>query len=86
VAVYGHIHTPFVRELRAITVANTGSVGLSYDGDVRASYLILDDTKVSIRRVEYDIEREAQALMGSGLPHAYWMCQTLRAGRYVPPM
>lgn len=86
VAVYGHIHRPFVRELRTITIANTGSVGLSYDGDVRASYLILDDAKVLIRRVEYDIEREAQALMRSGLPHADWMCQTLRAGRYVPPV
>ena len=86
VAVYGHVHRPFVRELRAITVANTGSVGLSYDGDVRASYLILDDTKISIRRVEYDIEREARAMMGSGLPHADWICQTLRAGRYVPPV
>jgi putative phosphoesterase len=86
VAVYGHIHRPFVRGLRAITAANTGSVGLSYDGDVRASYLILDDTKISIRRVEYDIECEAQALMRSGLPHADWICRTLRAGRYVPPV
>jgi len=59
VAVYGHIHRPYVRELGAITVANTGSVSLSYDGDARASYLILDDAKASIRRVEYDIEREA---------------------------
>jgi predicted phosphodiesterase len=85
VAVYGHIHRPFVRQLSAVTVANTGSVSLSYDGDVRASYLILDDTKASIRRVEYDVEREAQALMRSGLPHADWLCQSLRAGRYVPP-
>jgi len=85
VAVYGHIHRPFVRKLPTMTVANTGSVSLSYDGDVRASYLILDDTKASIRRVEYDVEREVQALMHSGLPHADWLCQSLRAGRYVPP-
>src|SRR6516165_12242029 len=85
VAVYGHIHRPFVRQLPAMTVANTGSVSLSYDGDVRASYLILDDTKASIRRVVYEVEREAQALMRSGLPHADWLCQSLRAGRYVPP-
>jgi putative phosphoesterase len=85
VAVYGHIHRPFVRQLPAMTVANTGSVSLSYDGDVRASYLILDDTKASIRRVVYEVEREAQALMRSGLPHADWLCRSLRAGRYVPP-
>lgn len=85
VAAYGHIHRPYVRELVALTVTNTGSVSLSYDGDVRASYLILDDSKASIRRVEYEIERETQALTRSGLPHADWICQTLRAGRYVPP-
>jgi predicted phosphodiesterase len=85
VAVYGHIHEPFIRKLQAITVANAGSVGLSYDGDTRASYLMVDDAEVSIHRVEYDIEREAQALMRSGLPHADWVCQTLRAGRYLLP-
>ena len=85
VAVYGHVHRPFVRELAAMTVANTGSVSLSYDGDVRASYLILDGTSASIRRVDYEVEREAQALLSSGLPHAAWICQTLRAGRFVPP-
>ena len=68
-----------------MTVANTGSVSLSYDGDVRASYLILDGTSASIRRVDYDVEREAQALLSSGLPHAAWICQTLRAGRFVRP-
>lgn len=84
VAVYGHIHRPYVRELKAITVANTGSVSLSYDGDVRASYLVLDETMASIRRVEYELEREVEALMRSGLPHAEWFCEMLRAGRFVP--
>ena len=85
-AVYGHIHRPYVRQLEGITVANTGSVSLSYDGDRRASYLLLDGTKVTIRRVEYDLEREADALLHSGLPHAGWLCQMLRAGRYHQPI
>lgn len=87
IVVYGHIHRPFVREMAAMTVANTGSVSLSYDGDPRASYLIMDQTRVSadepkvwIRRVEYDLEREAQELLRSGLPHAEWLCRTLRGG------
>ena len=46
VVVYGHIHRPFVREMAAMTVANTGSVSLSYDGDARASYLIVDQSGV----------------------------------------
>jgi len=36
VVVYGHIHVPFVRKLGGLTVANSGSVGQSHDGDPRA--------------------------------------------------
>jgi diadenosine tetraphosphatase ApaH/serine/threonine PP2A family protein phosphatase len=43
-------------------VVNTGSVGLPYDGDRRASYLLIDDSKPEIRRVEYDMDRELGAL------------------------
>jgi len=52
VVVYGHIHVPFVRSMDGLTVANAGSVGLPYDGDPRASYLLVDDGRVVIRRVE----------------------------------
>lgn len=83
--VYAHIHRPYVRRLEAMAVANTGSVSLSYDGDPRASYLLLDDAEATIRRVEYDLEREASALLQSGIPHAEWLAQTLRAGTYLPP-
>ncbi len=83
--VYGHIHRPFIRQLPDMTVANSGSVSMSYDGDTRASYLLVDDGKPSIRRVAYDLEREAAALLRSGLPHAEWICRILRAGGYVPP-
>jgi predicted phosphodiesterase len=89
VVVYAHIHCPFVRQLggqpEAMTIANTGSVSLSYDGDPRASYLLLDDTQATIRRVEYDLQREANDLVNSGMPHAKWLSQILLAGRYVQP-
>src|ERR1700730_377681 len=85
IAVYGHIHRPYVRQLKGITVANAGSVSLSYDGDPRASYLLLDGPEVTIRRVEYNLEREAGALLQSGLPHSRWLCQILRTGRYQAP-
>jgi putative phosphoesterase len=84
VAVYGHIHRPFVRDLGSRIVANTGSVSLSYDGDPRASYLLVDDLDVSVERVEYDVEREAAATLCSALPRAEWLCAMLRAGRYRP--
>src|SRR5438105_1203857 len=44
-AVYCHIHRPYVRELGDLTVANTGSVGLPFDGVTRASYLLVEDGK-----------------------------------------
>lgn len=85
IVVYGHIHRPYVRHPEGLTVANTGSVSLSYDGDPRASYLLLDGPNLTVRRVEYDLEREADALLHSSLPHAGWLCRILRAGRYQQP-
>jgi putative phosphoesterase len=85
VVVYGHIHVPYIRRLADMTVANTGSVSQSYDGDRRASYLVMDGETLTIRRVEYDVESEAQDLLRSGLPHADWLARILLAGKYCPP-
>jgi putative phosphoesterase len=82
--VYGHIHHPFVRPLGRLTVANSGSVSLSYDGDPRASYAILDDGRIDIRRVAYDVEEEVARLRATRDPHAEWLAQMLRAGAFVP--
>lgn len=83
--IYGHIHHPFVRQLPGISVANTGSLSLSYDGDPRASYLVIDGQNISVRRVDYDHEREAEDLLHSGLPRAEWLSPILRRGRYCAP-
>jgi putative phosphoesterase len=85
IAVYGHIHRPYIRRLPGMTVANTGSVSQSYDGDRRASYLVIDGESITIRRVEYDVESEAEELLRSGLPHADWLSRILLAGEYCPP-
>jgi predicted phosphodiesterase len=85
IAVYGHIHCPYIRRLPGITIANTGSVSQSYDGDTRASYLLMDGESITIRRVAYDVQSEAKDLLRSGLPHAEWMSRVLLAGRYIPP-
>ena len=77
IAVYGHIHRPFVRTAGGMAVVNTGSVSLSYDGDPGASYLLLDGSCPQIRRVEYDVNREIQALSGCGIPHADWIARIL---------
>jgi predicted phosphodiesterase len=85
IVVYGHIHCPYIRRLQGMTIANTGSVSRSYDGDPRASYLVIDGQSITIRRIEYDVESEAKELLRSGLPHADWMSRILLAGRYCPP-
>ena len=85
IVIYGHIHRPHVRSLANFTVANSGSVSLSYDGDPRAAYLLIDGEKVTIRRVEYDLDKAHQDLMSSCLPHAEWVCRVLRAAKYIPP-
>jgi predicted phosphodiesterase len=84
IVVYGHIHRPFIRRLPGMTVVNTGSVSQSYDGDTRASYLVIDGDSVAIRRVEYDVQGEAEELLRSGLPHAEWLSRILLAGKYCP--
>jgi putative phosphoesterase len=95
IVVYGHIHCPYIRQLPGMIVANTGSVSQSYDGDIRASYLLVDAEPnrsnlsllptLAIRRVAYDVAGEAAELRRSGLPHAEWMARTLLAGKYLTP-
>ena len=69
----------------SFVVANSGSVGLPYDGDPRASYLLISQGKVSIRRVEYDVESEVKELRASGYPHTDWLAAMHRTAKYVPP-
>jgi putative phosphoesterase len=85
VVVYGHIHRSYIRNFPNLTVVNTGSVSLSYDGDRRAAYLLLDDGNPGIRRVEYDVDKELKALSESGQPHSEWIAKTLATGRPQMP-
>jgi len=80
VVVYGHIHRPYIRSISEMIVANTGSVGLPYDGDRRASYLLIEKSRPEIRRVDYEVSRELLALSRSGLPHADWVAKILESG------
>jgi putative phosphoesterase len=85
VAVYAHIHRSYIRDVRGMIVANTGSVSMSHDGDQRAAYLLITDSKPEIRRVEYEVEREVKALASCGLPHADWVARILESARPQMP-
>jgi predicted phosphodiesterase len=85
IIVYCHIHRPFIRKVGNMTVCNTGSVGAPYDGDPRASYLLIDSGKPAIRRVAYNVEKEIGRLLASDYPQKEWIAEMRRKGSYLPP-
>jgi putative phosphoesterase len=83
---YGHIHRSYVHAVGAeLTIANSGSVGMPLDGDPRASYLLIEDAAVTVRRVAYDVERHVSELSASGYPDVERLAKIAREGSYVPP-
>jgi putative phosphoesterase len=83
--VYAHIHHPHIRRLPNLTVVNTGSLSLAYDGDPRAKYLVITGREPTHRFVEYDVEAEAKLLQERQHPRAEWLAAILRTGKYQPP-
>lgn len=85
VAVYCHIHVPFVRRLGGLTVANAGCVSEPFDGDPRASYLLIEDGVAAVRRVAFDVERAVADVYAAGLPDADWAATVYRSATPVAP-
>jgi len=85
---FGHTHKPWHREVAGIHFVNTGSVGKPKDGDWRAGYVIVeaqDEVKnVEFVRVEYDLERAVEGILGSELPDEF--ADQLRAGGTPKPV
>jgi putative phosphoesterase len=63
----GHTHIPYHLDLGKCQLLNPGSVGQPRDGDPRASYAVIENGKVELRRVEYDVEAVVNQLKESGL-------------------
>lgn len=82
VIAFGHTHKPWYRIVDGVHFVNTGSVGRPKDGDWRAGYVRLDlgeaGARVEFRRVEYDVERAASAIVASSLPDDF--ADYLRSG------
>ncbi len=64
----GHTHIQDMRRFGRVTVVNPGSVGLNRDGSGKACYAVYDEEGMSLRRVDYDIDRTVAALRASPLP------------------
>jgi diadenosine tetraphosphatase ApaH/serine/threonine PP2A family protein phosphatase len=80
--VFGHSHLQFRRPgPNGTTLINPGSVGMPLDGDVRAAYALRrDDGEFEFRRVEYDVERVAQAWEKLGGEFGTFAAQRVRRG------
>ncbi|MFO0877312.1 MAG: YfcE family phosphodiesterase [Gemmataceae bacterium] len=63
----GHTHQPYVLEVGDKLILNPGSVGQPRDGDPRASYAIIEDFKVELKRLEYPVERTIEVIQQSAL-------------------
>lgn len=85
VVAFGHTHKPWHRVVGGVHFVNTGSVGRPKDGDWRAGYVLVSmdgqTVEVEFRRVEYDVERAAKAILDSTLPHDF--AEYLRTGGKV---
>jgi putative phosphoesterase len=64
----GHTHQPYVLEVGDKLVINPGSVGLPRDADPRASYAVIENNRVELKRIEYPVETTVQAVLDSPLP------------------
>jgi putative phosphoesterase len=74
--VCGHTHHQF--ELRAgdQQVVNAGSVGMPYQGDAAAFWLLVEDGEHELRRTDIDVDAVAAAIRASGYPDAEDLIQT----------
>jgi putative phosphoesterase len=81
----GHTHHPYVLEVGDKLVINPGSVGQPRDGDPRASFAVIEDYRVELRRLEYPVEQAVESVRTSGLADAdkEFLAEVFRRGSSV---
>ncbi len=83
----GHTHHPYVLEVGDKLVINPGSVGQPRDGDPRASYGIIENQRVELKRIEYPVEETVKTVWESGLPEPAkaMLAEVFRTGGIAKP-
>jgi putative phosphoesterase len=66
--VCGHTHHQFELRAGAQRVVNAGSVGMPYQGERGAFWLLVADGEPELRRTDYDVDAAAPVLRASGFP------------------
>jgi putative phosphoesterase len=64
----GHTHIQDMRTFGRTTVVNPGSVGLARDRAGEACYAVIEDRRVELKRIPYDVARTVAALRKAPLP------------------
>jgi predicted phosphodiesterase len=78
----GHSHVQKLIKMKSgKNFCNPGSIGQPRDGDPRAAFAVLKTGKVELKRIEYDIDRIANAMKSLGFPGSYF--QNLYEGKRI---
>lgn len=84
VVVCGHTHMQFDRRLGDLRIANAGSVGLPYEAEPGA-YWLLAGPELSFRRTEYDVEAAVAHIRATAYPYAEETARELLAAEPSRP-
>jgi diadenosine tetraphosphatase ApaH/serine/threonine PP2A family protein phosphatase len=68
----GHTHVQILVDFEGKIYCNPGSVGQPRDGDFRAAYATLDNGKVNLHRVAYDIDKTVAVMKNAGYEAFYY--------------
>ena len=64
----GHTHHQYDRAVLGKRLLNAGSVGMPYEDEPAAYWLLLEDGEPSLRRTDYDIAAAVERLRATGFP------------------
>jgi predicted phosphodiesterase len=83
----GHTHHPYILEVGDKLVINSGSVGQPRDSDPRASYAIIENQRVELKRIEYAVEDTITTVLQSNLPEPAkaLLAEVFRTGGLAKP-
>ncbi len=69
IVLFGHSHIEMQKELRDdLLIVNPGSVGFPKGNDPRASYIIFENGRFHIKKVEYDVEKTVKGILEMDIP------------------
>jgi predicted phosphodiesterase len=76
----GHTHHQFDRRVGDVRVVNAGSVGMPFEGEVAAFWVLVVDGKPQFRKTPFDVEHAIAEIERSGWPPGpAFVAENLRA-------